>query len=74
MCARQGREKRQHHSWMYFVSHCDPMHGGRWMEIEREEVDRGYNWALVSAIVLEIRDQGLTCFMPTDRVQAASLD
>ena len=38
------------------------------MEIEREEVDREYNWALVSAIVLEIRGHVLTCFMPTDQV------
>jgi len=28
---------------------CDPMDGGGWMEIEREEVDRECNWALVRA-------------------------
>ena len=52
---------------------CDLMYGGGWMEIEWE-VDREYDWALVSAIVLMIRDHGLTCFMPADRVQVASLD
>jgi hypothetical protein len=31
------------------------------MEIEREEVDRECNWALVSGIVAKIRDHGLTC-------------
>jgi hypothetical protein len=31
---------------------CDLMYGGGWMEIEREEVDRECNWALVSGIVL----------------------
>jgi hypothetical protein len=52
---------------------CDLMYGSGWMEIEWE-VDREYDWALVSAIVLMIRDHGLTCFMPADRVQVASLD
>ena len=53
---------------------CDLMYGGGWMEIEREEVDRECNWALVSAVVLKIRDHGLTYFTPTDRVQVASVD
>jgi len=30
---------------------CDLMYGGGWMEIEREEVDREYNGALVRATV-----------------------
>jgi len=30
---------------------CDLMYGGGWMEIEREEVDRGCNWVLVRAAV-----------------------
>ena len=33
---------------------CDLMYGGGWMEIEREEVDRECNWALVSAAELSI--------------------
>jgi hypothetical protein len=53
---------------------CDLMYGGGWMEIEREEVDRECNWALVSAAVLKMRDHLLTCFMLADRVQVASLD
>jgi hypothetical protein len=53
---------------------CDLMYGGGWMEIEREEVDRECDWALVSAIVLKMRDHRLTCFTPADRVQVASLD
>jgi hypothetical protein len=39
----------------------DLMYGGGWMEIEWE-VDRECNWALVSSIVLMIRDHRLTCF------------
>jgi hypothetical protein len=35
---------------------CDLMYGGGWMEIEREEVDRECNWALVSAAVLGTYD------------------
>jgi hypothetical protein len=53
---------------------CDLMYGGGWMEIEREEVDRECNWALVSDIVLMICYHRLTCFTPADRVQVASLD
>jgi hypothetical protein len=53
---------------------CDLIYGGGWMEIKREEVDREYNWALVSGIILNIRDHGLTCFTLADRVQVASLD
>jgi hypothetical protein len=53
---------------------CDLMYGGGWMGVEREEVDRECNWALVSAIVLKIRDHRLTRFMPADRVQVATLD
>ena len=35
---------------------CDLMYGGGWMEIEREEVDRVCNGALVSAADLSILD------------------
>jgi hypothetical protein len=44
------------------------------MEMEREEVDRECYWALVSAIVLRIRDHRLTCYTPADRVEVVSLD
>jgi len=30
---------------------CDPMYGSGWMEIEREEVGRECNWALVRVTV-----------------------
>jgi len=45
---------------------CDLMYCGGWMEMEREEVDRECYWALVSAIVLRIRDHRLTCYTPAD--------
>jgi hypothetical protein len=53
---------------------CDLMYGRGWMEIEWEEVDRECNWAMVSAVFLKMCDHGLTCFMPTDQVQVASID
>jgi hypothetical protein len=41
---------------------CDLMYGGGWMEIEREEVDRECNWALVSAAVVGSCDDHLKLF------------
>jgi hypothetical protein len=45
---------------------CDLIYRGGWMEMEREEVDRECNWALVSGIVLKMRDHRLTCFTLAD--------
>src|SRR6266581_6817411 len=38
---------------------CDLMYGGGWMEIEREEVDRECNWALVRVTIWVLCDQHL---------------
>jgi len=45
---------------------CDLMHLGvsGWMEIEREEVDRKRNWALVRATVKVLHDHHLNVLCP----------
>jgi len=42
----------------------DLMYGGGWMEIEREEVDRERNWALVRATIYVLRDHSVNVPCP----------
>jgi hypothetical protein len=40
---------------------CDLVYGGGWMDIEREEVDRECNWALVSIDVQSTQHDDSKC-------------